>query len=63
MRQLSRQNISRQLIGRIIYELEHLTFETKLVLVRFELRTFAVLGVFVTTRINVQETLQSLNSL
>ena len=35
----------------------------KLVLVRFEHRTFAVPGIFVSTRLSEQETIQSLNSI
>ena len=60
MWQLSRQNISRKLKGRTFFEPEHLPFEKKQVLVRLEPRTFVILGVFITTRVNVRETLNVL---
>ena len=54
---------NRQIKGRNFYQPEQLPFETKMVLVRFEPRTFAVSGVFDITRLSVQETLQFLKAL
>ena len=62
MRKLSRQNISRQIIGRNFFDPEYLPFE-KLNLVRFKQRTFAAPLVFAATMLSVKETLQNLNSL
>ena len=50
------------MIGRNFFEAEPLPFE-KMVLVRFEPRTFDVPGVFATTSVSVQETIQIMNSL
>ena len=63
MLQLSRQNMSRQILVRNFFEPEYLPFaKKKLVLVRFEPRPFGVPGVFVTARLSVQDALQNLNS-
>ena len=63
MRQLSRQNISRKILGRQFYLKQKSSVLKKQVLVRFQPRTFAVPGVFVTSRLSVQDTLRNFNSL